>query len=309
MAVRGGARLWGLPLVALLLCLVFGLMDPRFASLSNAQNILRQSSILLVVALAQTFVILSGGLDLSIGSVIGVANVLGAMVAVAHGFLPGVLTMLAVGAACGAVNGGLVALFRVSPLIVTLGMLSLARGAALIITDGMTVGGLPRTFVALGWETLGPIPVIAILAAAGFLFGWVLLGRTVAGRYWYHIGGNEEAARLSGVPVRHYKLLAFLMSGALAGLAAVLHTARSASGHPLAGVGLELSSIAASVLGGISLRGGEGRPVGVLFGVLIFAILGNGLTLLGFSSYLQLMIMGAIFIAAVWLDLRSQPPA
>jgi ribose transport system permease protein len=135
----------------------------------------------------------------------------------------------------------------------------------------------------------------------------VLLSRTVVGRYWYHIGGNEEAARLSGAPVPQGKLLAFLASGALAGFAAALHTARSASGQPLAGAGLELSSIAASVLGGTSLRGGEGRPIGVLFGVLIFAITGNGLTLLGFSSYLQLMVTGAIFILAVWLDLRGQP--
>jgi len=295
--------------VVVLLCVAFGALDQRFATPSNAQNVLRQSAILLVVALAQALVIIAGGLDLSIGSVIGLANVLGAMVSVPYGFLPGAATMLAVGAGCGAVNGGLVALFRVSPLIVTLGMLSMARGAALIITDGMTVGGLPRAFEALGWNTLGPVPLIALVAGAGYALGVILLRRTVAGRYWYHIGGNEEAARLSGAPVRAYKLLAFLVSGVLAGLAAVLHTARSASGHPLAGAGLELSSIAAAVLGGMSLRGGEGHPIGVLFGVLIFVILGNGLTLLGFSSYLQLMVTGAIFILAVWLDLRSQPPA
>ncbi len=284
--------------------LTLALSTPHFLTVSNLLNVAQQTAINAVIAAGMTYVIISGGIDLSVGSIVALSGVLLAKALKADWPTPLALAVgLAAGAGCGVVNGLLVTRGRLPPFIATLGMMSVARGAALRLADGRPISGFEAGFRSLATaEPLG-VPMPAWLMLGVYAAGQFVLQRTALGRYVYAIGGNEEAARLSGVNVRLHKTVVYAVSGLAAGFGAILLTARLNSAQPTAGGLYELDAIAAAVIGGASLLGGAGSLVGTLIGALIMGVLRNGLTLLNVSSYVQQIVIGAAIILAVLMDL------
>ena len=285
------------------LCLLSGLLSvlsPHFLSVSNLRNVLEQTAINAVVAVGMTFVIVSGGIDLSVGSIVAVSGVLLASALAAGAPVPvAIAAGLAAGALCGLANGLLVTRGRLPPFIATLGMMSVARGAALVFTDGRPVSGFEAGFRSLATERVLGLPAPVLVVAVSYVAAHLLLTRTRFGRYVYAIGGNEEATRLSGVAVRFHKTMVYVLSGATSALAAVLLTARLNSAQPIAGIMYELDAIAATVIGGTSLLGGSGSLGGTLVGALIMGVLRNGLNLLNVSPFLQQVVIGVVIVLAV----------
>ncbi len=292
----------GLPVVVLGMTAMFAVLAPNFLAVSNAANVARQFAVLGIIGAVQTVVIISGGIDLSVGSVLAVSNVLMAM-GLAQGDIPlGLALALGAGLAFGLTNGVLIGMTRLPPFIVTLGMLSIARGFALTITDGVPIFGLPSSgFSWIGQGYLGPIPAPVLFAIGAFIVIQILLTRTRFGTATYAIGGNEQAAVLAGIAVSRVKVAIYVLSGLGAALGGIILTARVNSGQPLLGEGLELQSVATVVIGGTYLFGGRGRLVGTLFGVMFVGILQNGLNLLGISTFVQQIVIGVSIIAAVLL--------
>jgi ribose transport system permease protein len=300
--VRPSWETLGLPAVVLLMTAAFSILAPNFLAVSNASNVARQVAVLGMIGAVQTVVIISGGIDLSVGSVLAVSNVLMAM-GLAHGNVPlGLALALGAGLAFGLINGVLIGTTRLAPFIVTLGMLSIARGTALTITDGVPIFGLPPSgFSWIGQGHLGPVPAPVLFVIVTFVVIQVLLTRTRFGTAAYAIGGNEQAAVLAGIPVTRTKIMIYALSGLTAALGGIILTARVNSGQPLLGEGLELDSVATVVIGGTYLFGGRGRLLGTLFGVMFVGILQNGLNLLGISTFVQQIVIGVSIIAAVLL--------
>jgi ribose/xylose/arabinose/galactoside ABC-type transport system permease subunit len=297
------ARRYGTLIGLVALCAVLWALTPHFLTVSNLLNIAQQTSINAIVAAGMTFVILSGGIDLSVGSIVAVAGVvLGTVLHAGQPVPVAIAASLAAGVACGVANGALVSVGRLPPFIVTLGMMSIARGAALVFTEGRPVSGFDAGVRALATGSIGfvPAPVVAMILV--YLVAHVALTRTTFGRYVYAIGGNEEAARFSGVNVRAHKTAVYAVSGLTSAVAAVILTARLNSAQPIAGMMYELDAIAATVIGGTSLMGGEGSLAGTLVGALIMGVLRNGLNLLGVSSFLQQIVIGAVIVGAVLVD-------
>ena len=282
------------------LAVAMTLLSDRFLSWENFGNIGRQVSINVIIATGMTLVIITGGIDLSVGAVMTLAMTFGA-----GAMLAGVPVPLAVGlalitgVACGAINGVLVAYARLPAIIVTLAMMEVPRGIALLYTGGYPLSNLPASFSPLGRGAILGLHVPTIVMIAAVVAGHSFLTRFVAGRAFYALGGNEEAARLSGLPVSRYKLLAYALSGFTAALAGVLLSSRLMSGQPNAGIGFELDAIAAVVLGGAAIMGGRGSIVGTLIGALILGVLNNGLNLMDVSPYTQKIMKGAIILLAV----------
>jgi ribose transport system permease protein len=286
------------------LCVVLWALTPHFLTVSNLLNVAEQAAIIAIVATGMTFVIITGGIDLSVGSVLAFAGVV--MASTLHAEVPvpvALAVALGTGLCCGLVNGALITVGRLPPFIATLGMMSVARGTALMFTEGRPVSGFSGGFRSLATGELLGIPVSVIIMVGVYVVAHFVLTRTKLGRYTYAIGGNEEAALLSGVNVKLYKAAVYGISGMLSGLAAVLLTARLNSAQPIAGMMYELDAIAATVIGGTSLLGGEGTVVGTLIGALIMAVLRNGLNLLGVSSFIQQVVIGSVIIAAVLIDM------
>jgi len=288
----------------LLLCLALWIASPFFATLDNLRNVAEQSALIGIIAIGMTFVILIGGIDLSVGSLVALTGVVLALAL--HNNVPVPLAIgvgVAAGVAGGVVNGVLVTAGRLPPFIATLGMMSVARGAALLLSDGRPVSGFSDTFRGMATGRLAgiPLPVVAMLAL--YAIAHVVLTRTVLGRYTYAIGGNEEASALSGIAVGRYKIIAYALSGASAACCATLLVARLNSAQPIAGIGYELDAIAAVVIGGTSLLGGSGSVIGTLIGALIMSVLRNGLNLLGVTSYVQQIAIGVVIVTAVLVDL------
>ncbi len=290
-------------LVGLLVLTVgMSLVSDRFLTWENLGNIGRQVSINAIIATGMTLVIITGGIDLSVGAVMTLAMTFGA-----GAMLAGVPVPLSIGLAlgtglvCGAINGALVAYARLPAIIVTLAMMEVPRGIALLYTGGYPLSNLPASFSALGrGEILGvhlPTLVMIVVVVAGHFF----LNRFVAGRAFYALGGNEEAARLSGLPVSRYKMLAYLLSGFTAALAGVVLSSRLMSGQPNAGIGFELDAIAAVVLGGTSIVGGRGSIIGTLIGAVTLGLLNNGLNLMSVSPYTQKILKGGVILIAIYL--------
>lgn len=285
------------------LCLLLWILTPHFLTISNLLNVLEQTSINAVIALGMTFVILSAGIDLSVGSVLALSGVVMATLLqqdwpVAAAIAAGLL----MGFGFGALNGLAIAWGRLPPFIATLGMMSIARGCALLFTEGRPVSGFDQTFRSLATSRVLGIPAPVVITAAVYFVARFVLTSTRFGRYVYAMGGNEEATRLSGVNVRWHKMLVYGVSGLTSGIAAVLLTARLNSAQPIAGIMYELDAIAAVVIGGTSLAGGEGGVGGTLIGALIMGVLRNGLNLLGVSSFLQQVVIGLVIVFAVLLD-------
>ncbi len=292
-----------------LLSALLSILSPYFLTVSNLMNVLEQTSINAVIAAGMTFVIISGGIDLSVGSIVAFSGVV--LASVLQAPLPAPLAIaagLAAGAACGLVNGLLITRGRLPPFIATLGMMSVARGAALVFTDGRPVSGFDAVFRSLATARVLGVPAPVLAAAVVYLLAHLLLVRTRFGRYVYAIGGNEEATRLSGVAVRFHKTMVYVLCGVTSALAAVLLTARLNSAQPIAGMMYELDAIAATVIGGTSLLGGSGSLGGTLVGALIMGVLRNGLNLLGVSSFLQQIVIGVVIIVAVLVDSMLKRP-
>ena len=271
----------------------------------NLFNIGSQTAVVAVIAIGMTLVIITAGIDLSVGSVAALAGVAGAVMMAQMGLsMPlAVLGGTLVGAACGLVNGFLVSVAGLNPFIATLGMLSVARGVVYIFTDAQSIFGLPDSFRLLGQGVIAggiPIPVIVIVVVA--VAGYVVLSRTRLGRYAYAMGSNLEAARLSGIPIKRYLTSVYVISGALAGFGGMIAASRVASGQPNYGLGLELDVIAAAVIGGASLFGGQGTVVGTLIGAFLISLIRNGAVLLNVNTFYQQVIIGVIIWAAVFWD-------
>lgn len=297
------------PLAGLVaLCVGLAIASPHFLTIDNLLNVLRQSAINAILALGQLMVIITAGIDLSIGSVMAVCNVVFAMLLHA-GWHPvtACATVLVLGSAVGLLNGLLLTRLRLPhPFISTLGTMNVGRGAALLLAGGIPISGLSPGFrAAFGGDAFG-LPMPIVIAAVAYVCGHIFLAKTVWGRDLYAIGGNREAARLSGIPVDRRLNLAYTLSGAAAALAALVLAARMNSGFPLAGTGAELDAIAAVIIGGASFFGGVGGVGGTMIGALIIAFLRNGLNLLDVSAYWQVIVIGAVIVAAVWIDVIRQ---
>jgi ribose transport system permease protein len=278
-----------------MLCVVLWAATPHFLTISNLLNVLEQTSINAIVAVGMTFVIISGGIDLSVGSVLAVAGIALALALEGRAPAPAAIILaLATGTACGLANGLLITFGRLPPFIATLGMMSVARGAALMLAEGRPISGFSEGFRALATaRVLTIVPAPVLLTAVVYLVAHFVLNHTVFGRATYAIGGNEEAARLSGVHVRFHKTAVYGVAGLTSAVAAILLTARLNSAQPTAGTMYELDAIAATVIGGTSLLGGEGTLVGALIGALIMGVLRNGLNLLNVSSFFQQVVEAA----------------
>lgn len=292
----------GLPVIVVAMTVVFSLNSAVFLSVSNFRNIGVSAAALAAVSFGQTFAILTAGLDLSVGSIVALVSIVGALVMRDHGVAAGVIAALATGAIVGLVNGFVVARLKVFPFIATLAMMSIVSGLALSLSAGVAVTGVPDAFSSMAYARAFGIPVPVLIAVAVLAVCIVVLRFTKLGRRIYAIGGNEEAARLSGISINAVKVTAYVLSGFCAAVGSLILTARVASGQPSLGVTLPLESVAAVVLGGVSLFGGRGSVVGVAFGVLFISILSNGLNLLNVPSYTQMMVIGSALILAVSLD-------
>ena len=287
-----------------MLCVLLWAATPHFLTVSNLLNVLEQTALNAVVAAGMTFVIISGGIDLSVGSVLAVAGI-GLALALESGVpVPAAMAIgLAIGAACGLINGLLITVGRLPPFIATLGMMSVARGAALMLAEGRPISGFAEGFRAIATARVLGVPAPVLITIVIYAVAHFVLTRTVFGRAAYAIGGNEEAARLSGVRVRFHKTAVYGVAGLTSAAAAIVLTARLNSAQPTAGTMYELDAIAATVIGGSSLLGGEGSLFGTLIGALIMGVLRNGLNLLNVSSFLQQVVIGMVIIGAVAGDL------
>lgn len=295
---------------ALIIVFVFlSIASPDFLTVNNLFNVGVQISVTAVIAVGITLVIITAGIDLSVGSVAALAGVLGVMTMVNLGFSP-VLAIIAgtlVGAGAGLVNGFLITVADLPPFIATLGMLTVARGLVYVVTGGVAVFGAPDSFRLLGQGVVASIPIPIIALAVVAVAGHVVLSRTRLGRYAYAIGSNPEAARLSGIPVKRYLLLVYVIGGALAGFGGMIAASQVNSGQPNYGIGLELDIIAAAVIGGASLFGGQGTIFGTLIGAFLIALIRDGAVLLGVNTFYQQILIGVvIWLAVYWDQLRRR---
>ncbi len=298
----------GIGVALLVMVGVFSAFAPHFTDESNITNILTQVTINLIMATGMTFVILIGGIDLSVGSVLAFAAMVAGLVLKSEA-LPvpvaialAVLTSVAVGMACGFVNGFIASFWGVPSFIVTLGMLNIARGAALQVTNARTLFEFPNQFNDFGTASVLGAPAIFLVALVLVVLGWAILTRTVFGRLIYAIGNNEEAVRLSGHNTFFYKVAAFVISGLTVGIGAIVYMARLTIASPILGSGFELNAIAAVIIGGTSLSGGRGSLIGTFLGACLIGVLADGLILMGVGDFVRQMITGGVIILAVILD-------
>ncbi|MYI69707.1 MAG: ABC transporter permease [Boseongicola sp. SB0673_bin_14] len=295
-------------LVAVLLAFVLSFLSPFFMTVGNLTNLSKQVSIVAILAAGQAVVIISGGIDLSVGSVLALsAVVIGALIQVDVDPFVATLAGLAVGTLAGLVNGIVITRGKIPPFIATLGMLGIARGLALVITKGVSYQVLVPFFLYIGNAKFLGLPIPLYFVVVTYLVVTVMLHTSVFGRHVYAIGGDERVARLEGIPVDRQKIKIYMLSGFLAALAAVVMTGRLAATPPSVAQGIELQAIAAVIIGGVSFVGGRGIVLTALIGALIMAMITNGLNILGISSFYQQVLIGVVIIVAVWLDnLKSQ---
>lgn len=290
-----------------LLCIVITIVTPNFLSISNITNVFTQVSVNAIIAIGMTFVILTGGIDLSVGSTLAISGAVGASIVKSTGnvFLA-IIVAAVIGIAVGLINGLLVSKGKLQAFIVTLATMTIFRGATLVFTDGNPISKLPEAFVKIGNGKLGfmPIPVIITIIIA--IIAVYALSQTRFGRYLYALGGNEDASRLSGINTDKIKTLVYVVSGFASAIAGVIITSRIGSASPNAGTGFELDAIAAVVIGGTSLAGGEGTITGTLIGALIIGVLNNGLNLMNVSPFYQSIVKGLVILIAVLLDKKSR---
>ena len=293
-----------LPFISLaLLFVILSIASPYFLTTTNLASVIRQTAVINIMALGMTLVIVSGGIDLSVGSILAFSGVVGTMTMVSGGSVPlGIAAGIVAGTLWGCANGLMISSLRLPPFIVTLGTLGIVRGLTLVISGGLPVVGLPKEHGFLGEGTIGPAPFVLVILLLCAIITHFALRSTKLGRYTYAIGSNEAAAIYAGIPVGRYKVAIYAICGMLTGLAGMIETSRLMTGQPTAGISYELQVIAAVVIGGGSLTGGEGTVIGTLIGAFIMGLLSNGSDLLGVNPYWQQVIIGAVIILAVALD-------
>lgn len=297
-------------MLAMLVLLIIGFSfgSSYFLTAGNVINVLRQSAVTGICAVGLTFIMLTGGIDLSIGAIIGMVSVVAAtcMSKLGMGMIPSILIAVLFGALIGLINGVLITHVKIPALIATLGTMTSIRGLCYILTNGMPVYGFPKEFDIIGKGYVSFIPVPVIIMAVILLIGWYVLNKTKYGRYLYAIGGNSEAARLSGINVNKNMVLTYVLGGLLSAIAGVVELSRLSSGQPSAGVGFEMTVITSVVLGGISVAGGEGKYFGVVVGIFIMSVLTNGLVMMNVYEYYQQLIKGLVLLLAVGFDQMSK---
>jgi len=295
---------YGMLFILIALFIFFSLSSKAFLTQQNITNILRQFAMLGVSAVGMTFIILTGGIDLSVGSVMGFTGVIAAIGMVNFGLNPFIACLFALlsSSLVGAINGLAITKFKIPPLIATLGMLTSVRGITYILTGGLPIFGFPESFNFLGRGMIGPLPVPVLIMILIFLLGWIVLYKTRYGRHLYAIGGNAEVARLSGISVQKNLFFTYVLSALFTGLAGIIMLSRLNSCQPTTGTGFELDVITAVVLGGISIAGGEGSFIGVVIGIFIIGILTNGMILMNIYEYYQQLIKGLVLLLAVGID-------
>ncbi|WP_114191477.1 ABC transporter permease [Edaphovirga cremea] len=287
--------------IALFVLMIF--MNDSFLTSNNLTNVARQVSINAIIAVGMTCAILTGGIDLSVGPVMALSGTVAAGLMIAGIPVPlALLAGVAIGGVFGAINGACIAWARMPPIIVTLATMGIARGLALIYTGGYPISGLPEWFSFFGRGSIAGIQVPILIMILVYIVAWVILNHMSFGRHVYAIGGNEEAARLSGIRVSRTKLLVYVISGITAAIAGLVLTSRLMSGQPNSGVGFELDAIAAVVLGGAAISGGKGAIIGTLVGAMMLGVLNNGLNLMGVSPYVQNVIKGGIILVAIYIS-------
>lgn len=298
---------FGIYIAFILLCIVLSILSPTFLTTGNVLNVLRQISINGIIAIGMTFVIISGGIDLSVGSILAFSAVTACSFAHldTYPLIVPILVGLGVGLLCGAINGIIISYGKVAPFIVTLGMLTIARGITLVYTGGRPVINLSDSYNSIGGGYLFGIPVPIYILISMIIVGVFVLKYTKFGRHVYAVGGNELASKLSGLNINAIKIGVYSTAGVMAGLAGVVISSRVMAGSPAVGQGYELDAIAAVVIGGTSLSGGVGSITGTIIGALIIGVMNNGLDLLNVSSYYQQVVKGIIIIAAVLLDKKN----
>lgn len=297
-------RKYGIILVMLVLMVLFSVLSDVFLTYNNLINICRQVSMIGIASIGGMFVMLLGGIDLSQGALVSFINIVCAYLMVKAGIPYGaaIVINIAAGALVGYLNGIFVTMLNIPPLIATLGTQNILFGLAYIICKGQSIAGFPDVFRTIGQGYLGPIPIPVILMVIFFAIGGFILNKTYFGRFLYAIGGNEEAAKLSGIHVKRVKRMVYMLSGLFTSISAIVTLSRVNSGQANTGTGFEFDVITAIVLGGISVNGGSGKLYNAILGVLIIGILNNGLVLINMSQYMQMIIKGVILIAAVGFD-------
>ena len=296
-------RSLGILPILFLICILFSMLNPNFLTAVNLINVFRQASINIVLAAGMTFVILTGGIDLSVGSILACTAVLSLMSSIRPEMhWATIVVPLAAGLVMGALNGVLIAYVKLPHFIVTLGSMTALRGAAYLFANGTTIINNDLNFAWIGNESLGPVPWLIVISFVIILLSWLVLTKTVLGVRIYAVGGNEQAARLTGIKVGGVLVFVYAISGLLSGIGGVMTSSRLYSASGLLGNGYELDAIAAVVLGGTSFVGGIGSVAGTLIGALIIAFLNNGLTLMNISYFMQLVIKGLVIIIAVMID-------
>ena len=295
---------YGIYAVLLVLVIFFAVTSENFFQSSNLLNVARQVSMLGIASVGFAFVLLLGGIDLSIGSVVTLVNVVAAWLMVNGAMNPILASILALimSAAIGFANGWIIANIRMPPLIVTLAMMIIIEGLAYLICKGLPIYGFPKAYTVIGQGYIGPIPIPVIIMVVIMAIGSFILNKTYFGRYFYAVGGNEQAANLSGIKVKNVKYLVYTLSGFFAGIAGIVILSRTNSAQVLSGKGLEFDVLTACVLGGVSVTGGFGKISNVVAGVLILGVLSNGLVLLDVSQFVQMVIKGSVLMLAVAFD-------
>lgn len=294
-------------IILIVLVAFFAIMTDSFLVTKNILNILRQVAVLSILSVGMTFVIISGGMDLTVGSLLGLTGVICAKLLVEANMAPAlaILITLLIGAVFGTITGILIVMLRVSAIVVTLGMMTVARGIAFIISGGLPIYKIPESVVTIGQGYLAGIPIPVVIMLVTVIFAGFILNRSYYGRYIYAIGGNVEAARLAGVSVDKITVSLYSISGFLAGIAGTILMARISSGAPASGTGMEIEVVTAVVIGGVSVTGGKGKISGAFLGALIIGVLGTGLTIMNIGEYYQQVIKGLVLIMAVAFDALS----
>lgn len=290
--------------ILVLLFLFFSMVAPSFINANNLINVVRQISMLGIASVGMTFALLVGGIDLSIGSQMSMVAVICSIMMTKYNINPFIACIICIilTSIVGFFNGIIISKIKMPPLIVTLSTMIIIEGVAFIISKGIPIFGFPQGFSILGQGYIGIIPIPVIIMIVVLIIGAVVLNKTYIGRYFYSIGGNEEASRLSGIDVDKIKMLAYILSGLFAGIAGVILLSRTNSGQPTMGKGFEFDVLTAVVLGGVSVNGGVGKISNVISGILIIGVLNNGLVLMGVNTYIQSVIKGVVLLIAVAFD-------
>ncbi len=284
--------------------IILSFISSNFLTVTNLLNVVRQIAVNGILAIGMTIVCLTGGIDLSVGSIVAFSGIIaaGLLRDTSYPIIVIVLAAVAVGAVCGLYNGYFVAYWNAAPFVVTLSMMTIARGLTYVYSDGRPISNLRTEFLTIGKGSIAGIPIPTLILAAVFILGSIMLSKLKFGRYVYAVGGNENAAMVSGINVKRIKMMVYVLSGIACGIAAIILTARVSAGLPQAGESYELDAIAATVIGGTSLSGGRGRLWGTIVGAVLLGIVNNGLDLLNVSSFYQQIVKGLIILGAILID-------